>query len=99
MSAEKQKNKKGVLPHRKKRTKKEFFFGGDYKQTKMFPPSTGEVCHKKHREREREREKQKVGPNNSSRQDSYSAANSALCLYSFFRSFPIPLDFFFFLLL
>lgn len=64
--AKKKKKSKGKSFHTNiKRKRKEegkrrvFFFGRgkkkkkDYKQTKMFPPSTGEVCHKKNRATER----------------------------------------------
>jgi hypothetical protein len=99
MSAEKtKKQKRGSSTQEKKNEKRVFFLGGIISRQKCSHHQPVKYAIK-NTEREREREKQKVGPNNSSRQDSYSAANSALCLYSFFRSFPIPLDFFFFLLL
>lgn len=67
MSEKTKQKQRQKLPHKhkkkeKRRRKKKsfFFFGGgkkkkkkDYKQTKMFPPSTGEVCHKKNRATER----------------------------------------------
>ncbi len=94
-SAEKKQNKRGFSTQEKIKHEKEWRIINRQKCSHHQPVKYAIKKHTdRERERERERKKQKVGPNNSSRQDSYSAANSALCLYSFFRSFPIPSFFF-----
>jgi hypothetical protein len=101
MSEKTKQKQRQKLPHKhkkkeKRRRKKKsfFFFGGgkkkkkkkDYKQTKMFPPSTGKVCHKKNRATERNKRLAQITLF-SRQDDSVAETESSLCLYMlFFRS-------------